>query len=188
MLAFIRGGETFLTSDQIYVKMLPNGEPRKVTDDNRSKYGLAFSPDGSETCLHGHRGSRVLDLPGVRPGRRATTLHAERRRAGMARPSNGCSSPRLPQEFIWEWSLQPRLARTYDKFIHLRTSEVWLITSSPLSRPSVGSDCGDEWGRPLGSLPSRFAGKRARNKNRWSTRCVHLSWLVAGWALDVFHC
>lgn len=48
IVAFIRGGGTFLTADQIYVKMLPNGEARRVTDDNRSKYGLAFSPDGSE--------------------------------------------------------------------------------------------------------------------------------------------
>lgn len=48
MVAFIRGGNTFLTADQIYVKMLPNGEARRLTDDDRVKYGLAFSPDGSE--------------------------------------------------------------------------------------------------------------------------------------------
>lgn len=48
MVAFIRGSSGFLTSDQIYVKMLPNGEPRRVTDDHRPKYGLAFSPDGTE--------------------------------------------------------------------------------------------------------------------------------------------
>ena len=48
IVAFIRGGGGFLTSDQIWVKMLPNGEARRVTDDNRPKYGLAFSPDGSE--------------------------------------------------------------------------------------------------------------------------------------------
>ena len=48
MVAFIRGGDGFLTSDQIYVKMLPNGEARRVTDDARPKYGLAFSPDGAE--------------------------------------------------------------------------------------------------------------------------------------------
>ena len=56
MLAFVRGVDTFMTVDQIYVKMLPNGEARKVTDDNRLKYGLAFSPDGSEiayTVLEG---------------------------------------------------------------------------------------------------------------------------------------
>jgi DNA-binding winged helix-turn-helix (wHTH) protein/Tol biopolymer transport system component len=56
MVAFIRGGDGFITSDQIYVKMLPNGEAKRVTDDARPKYGLAFSPDGSEiayTVLEG---------------------------------------------------------------------------------------------------------------------------------------
>ena len=48
MLAFIRGNEAFFGSDQIYIKMLPNGEPRRITDDSRPKYGPAFSPDGSE--------------------------------------------------------------------------------------------------------------------------------------------
>ena len=48
MVAFIRGDNPFLGSDQIYVKMLPNGEAKRVTDDHRPKYGLAFSPDGSE--------------------------------------------------------------------------------------------------------------------------------------------
>lgn len=48
MVAFIRGDNPFLGPDQIYIKILPNGEARRVTDDNRPKYGLAFSPDGSE--------------------------------------------------------------------------------------------------------------------------------------------
>jgi eukaryotic-like serine/threonine-protein kinase len=48
MLAFIRGNDAFLSPDQIYIKMLPDGEPRRLTDDVRPKYGLAFSPDGSE--------------------------------------------------------------------------------------------------------------------------------------------
>jgi DNA-binding winged helix-turn-helix (wHTH) protein/Tol biopolymer transport system component len=48
MLAFIRGDSGFLTADQIYVKMLPNGEAKRLTDDPREKYSLAFSPDGSE--------------------------------------------------------------------------------------------------------------------------------------------
>ena len=48
MLAFIRGGQSFYTSAQIYVKLLPNGEAVQVTHDPRAKYGLAFSPDGSK--------------------------------------------------------------------------------------------------------------------------------------------
>ena len=58
LLAFIRGGDAFLTADQIYVKMLPNGEARRVTDDSRPKYGPAFSPDGSEIAY------TVMDVPG----------------------------------------------------------------------------------------------------------------------------
>ena len=48
ILAFIRGGSNFMSADQIYVKMLPDGEARRLTDDPRLKYGLAFSPDGSQ--------------------------------------------------------------------------------------------------------------------------------------------
>jgi DNA-binding winged helix-turn-helix (wHTH) protein/Tol biopolymer transport system component len=47
MLAFIRSENWFNTPDQIYVKLLPNGEPVQITHDSRPKYGLAFSPDGS---------------------------------------------------------------------------------------------------------------------------------------------
>jgi DNA-binding winged helix-turn-helix (wHTH) protein/Tol biopolymer transport system component len=48
MLAFIRSDRDFLTADQIYVKMLPDGEARRLTNDGRLKYHLAFSPDGSQ--------------------------------------------------------------------------------------------------------------------------------------------
>jgi len=50
MVAFIRGGDPFLTADQIYVKMLPDGETRRLTDDRRLKYSVAFSPDGSRVA------------------------------------------------------------------------------------------------------------------------------------------
>ena len=51
MVAFIRGSRSFLSADQIYVKMLPNGEPKRLTDDPRLKYNLAFSPDGSQIAF-----------------------------------------------------------------------------------------------------------------------------------------
>jgi DNA-binding winged helix-turn-helix (wHTH) protein/Tol biopolymer transport system component len=47
MVAFYRSDVSFLTADQIYVKLLPNGEPVQLTHDPRLKYNLAFSPDGS---------------------------------------------------------------------------------------------------------------------------------------------
>ena len=48
IVAFIRGSSSFMSADQIYVKMLPDGEARRVTNDARLKYNLAFSPDGSQ--------------------------------------------------------------------------------------------------------------------------------------------
>jgi serine/threonine protein kinase len=48
MLAFYRSDHPFGTSDQIWIKLLPNGEPVQVTHDPRTKYNIAFSPDGSQ--------------------------------------------------------------------------------------------------------------------------------------------
>jgi Tol biopolymer transport system component/tRNA A-37 threonylcarbamoyl transferase component Bud32 len=47
MLAFIRGPETFIGPGQIYIKLLPNGEPVQLTRDNLTKMSPMFSPDGS---------------------------------------------------------------------------------------------------------------------------------------------
>lgn len=57
MVAFIRGSKSFLTPDQVYVKVLPNGEARRLTDDSRLKYNLAFTPDGTQIAY------TVLQLP-----------------------------------------------------------------------------------------------------------------------------
>ena len=47
MLAFIRGESTFYGPGQVYVKMLPDGEPVPLTRDNFDKMSPAFTPDGS---------------------------------------------------------------------------------------------------------------------------------------------
>ena len=47
MVAFYRSDRTFWVADQIYAKMLPDGEPVQLTHDPRLKYNLAFSPDSS---------------------------------------------------------------------------------------------------------------------------------------------
>jgi len=46
MLAFIRGYEF----GQVYVKILPDGEPAQLTHDNALKTGPTFSPDGSRVA------------------------------------------------------------------------------------------------------------------------------------------
>ncbi len=47
MLTFVRGPDTFSAPGQIYVKMLPDGEPVQLTHDNLNKMSPVFSPDGS---------------------------------------------------------------------------------------------------------------------------------------------
>ncbi len=47
MLAFIRGPSTFVSPGQLYVRLLPDGEPVALTNDNLPKMSPVFSPDGS---------------------------------------------------------------------------------------------------------------------------------------------
>ena len=47
MLTFIRGPGTFVTEGQIYVKLLPDGEPMQLTHDGQMKMSPQFSPDSS---------------------------------------------------------------------------------------------------------------------------------------------
>jgi serine/threonine protein kinase len=50
MLTFVRGPGTFFTPGQIYVKMLPDGEPKQLTHDGLRKLAPVFSPDGSRVA------------------------------------------------------------------------------------------------------------------------------------------
>jgi eukaryotic-like serine/threonine-protein kinase len=47
MVAFIRGASTMYGAGEVYVKMLPNGEPVQLTHDRQVKMDPQFSPDGS---------------------------------------------------------------------------------------------------------------------------------------------
>jgi DNA-binding winged helix-turn-helix (wHTH) protein/Tol biopolymer transport system component len=46
-LAFVRGPDTFAGPGQIYVKLLPDGQPVQLTHDLLHKMSPVFSPDGS---------------------------------------------------------------------------------------------------------------------------------------------
>jgi serine/threonine protein kinase/Tol biopolymer transport system component len=51
MLTFIRGNDGFTTHGEVYVKLLPNGDPVQLTHDGQdglTKMSPKFSPDGSE--------------------------------------------------------------------------------------------------------------------------------------------
>ena len=47
MLAFIRGGDSFFGTGQVYVKFLPDGQPVELTHDTLQKLNPVFSADNS---------------------------------------------------------------------------------------------------------------------------------------------
>jgi serine/threonine protein kinase/Tol biopolymer transport system component len=47
MLTYIRGDSPFVARGEIYVQVLPDGEPVQLTHDGRQKMSPVFSPDGS---------------------------------------------------------------------------------------------------------------------------------------------
>ncbi len=50
MIAFLRGPETFTTQGEVFVKLLPDGEPKQLTHDGKIKMSPVFSPDGSRVA------------------------------------------------------------------------------------------------------------------------------------------
>jgi serine/threonine protein kinase len=51
MVTFIRGPNSFLTPGQVYVKLLPDGEPKQLTNTELRKVSPVFSPDSSRIAF-----------------------------------------------------------------------------------------------------------------------------------------
>jgi eukaryotic-like serine/threonine-protein kinase len=70
MLTFIRGSNTFFGDGQIYIKLLPDGEPVQLTHDSLQKMSPKFSPDGSRiayTAVPGPWDTWVVPVLGGEP-------------------------------------------------------------------------------------------------------------------------
>jgi eukaryotic-like serine/threonine-protein kinase len=48
MLSYLRGLDSFMSTGEIYVQMLPSGDPVQLTHDGRVKLAPNFSPDGTK--------------------------------------------------------------------------------------------------------------------------------------------
>ena len=68
MLAFIRGPSTFVSPGQLYVKLLPDGEPVALTNDTLPKMSPVFSPDGSRIAYTVNDGNSwdTWEVPALR--------------------------------------------------------------------------------------------------------------------------
>jgi len=50
MLTFLRGDDAFVTTGQVYVMLLPHGDPVRLTNDSFPKGEPVFSPDGANVA------------------------------------------------------------------------------------------------------------------------------------------
>src|SRR5260370_7015872 len=63
MLAFIRGDNSFITAGEVYVKLLPGGEPVQLTHDSKPKLAPSFSPDNSRIAYGLHQPWDTWEVP-----------------------------------------------------------------------------------------------------------------------------
>ncbi len=185
MVAFFRGSTSFQTADQVYVKMLPNGEARRLTDDSRLKYNLAFSPDGAEVAY------TVLHLPNwstytvsVLGGDSHLFMNNAAGLSWLDQHQLLFSRTRTGQHMgRYRNRDQPGISRTI--FSTTRTGYGALLLA--LARSQIGFGGRDEWNRRLDTLPDYFPGRHLRRRADRSRRSLQIRWLVSGWVLDVFH-
>lgn len=99
MMAFVRGPQTFMGPGQIYVKLLPSGDPVQLTHDDMLKMAPRFSPDGSQIAYStvGPSGGWEIWMVPVLGGQepRRFLANAEGLTWIQEKPGGGESRPRL---------------------------------------------------------------------------------------------
>jgi hypothetical protein len=73
MVTFFQSGSPFLSSGQIYVKVLPDGQSTQITNDPNQKYNPVFTPDGTRVAYtatnHGSWDTWIVPVTGGSPTR-----------------------------------------------------------------------------------------------------------------------
>ena len=160
MMTFMRGGEFFQSSGQIYIKPLPAGDAKQLTDQPDLKYGPVFTPDGSRVAYTlltpgGSWETWTVPVSGGNPTRLLSNA------SGLNGSSDGKSSfRRSRKERAPTWGSLPRrkMARASVPFTFRNISAPWLTTRSRL--PTASGSSSSRWirappGCPVGWCPWR---------------------------------
>ncbi len=182
MVAFYRSDRTFWVADQIYAKMLPDGEPVQLTHDPRLKYDLAFSPDGSRIAYtvmeHGWHTYTVSSLGGD-----STLIPSECRGPELARPTPAAVLGNQNGRAHGHCDCERRSLRTSrNLFPHARARHGALFLC--FAGPQMGS--GGRDGSAMAPLPAGSLGRRFSGQASGAFRRVHVGGMVARRKLDVF--
>jgi len=101
MLAFIRGDNSFIGHGDVYVKLLPGGDPIQLTHDSKGKLAPSFSPNNSRIS-YGHPGAwDTWEVPVL--GGEPHLLLPNASSLTWIEGGRGCSSLRLRKDCIWPW-------------------------------------------------------------------------------------
>jgi serine/threonine protein kinase len=101
MLAFIRAGNSFLAIGDVYVMLLPGGEPVRLTHDSKTKVGLSFSPDNSRISYSVVEPWDTWEVPVL--GGEPHMLLPNASSLTWIEGGKRCSSPRSKKGCIWWW-------------------------------------------------------------------------------------
>ena len=189
MLAFIRGYSTFVGPGQVYVKILPEGEPVQLTHDNLLKMSPTFSLDGSRIAyttvdpqfhwdtavvptLDGGPQPLLRNASGLVWTGRRQVLFSEIK-MGVHMGIVAAEESRIGTRDIYLPETEPAMAhRSY-----LSPDGKWVLL--------VEMDQDHRW------LPCRVVpidgSTRGRYVRRPSRRRLHGRGVVARWQMDVFH-
>ena len=187
MLAFIRGENPFEGPGDVYVKLLPNGDPVQVTHDSGfGKEGpVAFSPDGSRIAFtDGNSGGDTWTAPVL--GGEPTRLVARSSALSWIEPVPGqrrvmfSAIPGMAS--IWGYSNPRRAARNCARSTCRPARTGW--RTGPFFRPTTAACWSSKWIWTVGSLAAWFLSTAAHDSGTrvgpQPAQCTDAAWSPDG--------
>ncbi|MCA1559664.1 MAG: protein kinase [Acidobacteria bacterium] len=182
MLTFIHGPSTFAGPGQIYVKLLPDGEPVQLTRDNLDKMSPKFSPDGARIgymAVDNTAGGSSMDtwVVPVLGGQPRLLLTNAEGLTWMEDPSKASGSPLVLFSEMTGRGAQMSIVSSTESRAGQRT--VYApppddgMAHARLRRPTANGSSWSRWtaalGCPAASSPSMAAPRADRSDRRWRT-------------------
>ena len=150
MVTFKRGEDAFFSPGEIYVKLLPNGEPIQLTNDANRKYAPAFALDGSRIAYtdfnvsHGSFAWDTWTVSVLLGGSRSSFCRMPRASRGSAMRKS--CSPRSRLVLTWaSWPPQ-KAGGIGERFILRRTRTACRTT--PTFRRIIAGCLSSKWTKP----------------------------------------